>query len=130
MSFQPIVDYLGYLKVILLHEKHVSVAVDTLLTQVGMLDVDADLPQVVDGAVVIRRVERRLTRDDELGDHGQVRQLLDGALLHDAVVVVGVDGRHDDCLDVLRILARRRLISDGEVREAKCKSWTVTKRRP
>lgn len=130
MLLQPLVHPLGNLNVILLHEEHVSVAVDPFLAQIRMLHVDTHLPQVLDGAVVVGRVERRLARDDELGDARKVGQLPDGTRLHDALVVVGVHGRPDARLDVLGVRAGGRAVADGQVRQAKRKGRVGAKGRP
>ena len=98
--FQPLVHSVSDLDVVLLHEKHVSVTMNALLTQIRILYVYAYLLQILDSAVIVWRMERCFASDDKFWDFAQVGQLLRWGLLHDALVVIGVDCWLDGCLNV------------------------------
>jgi hypothetical protein len=127
LLLQPPIHPLRNLKIILLHEEHMPIPPNPLLTQVRKLDIHANLLQIFDYAVYIGLLERCLTRNNKLWDPCQVRQLLRWLLLHDALVVIGVNGRLDDSFQIRRIRACRRFVSDGEVSEAKGQSWVCSK---
>jgi hypothetical protein len=75
-------------------------------------------------------MERCFASNNKFWDFAQVRKLLRWRLLHDALVVVGVDGWLDDCRNIFSIRACRRFVSDCEVSKAKGKGWVIPKRRP
>jgi hypothetical protein len=129
MFSQPFVHSICNLNVILLHKEHVSISPDSLPAQVCMLDIDSNLLEVFDCAIIVWRMKGCFAGNDKLRYVCQIRQLLCRGLLHNTLVVVGIDRGLDDRLEVPCIVAYRRLVLNRKVGETKSESGIVSERR-
>jgi hypothetical protein len=124
MPLQPLIHPLRNLNIIFLHKKHMSVPLNPLFPQVRILNIiHTRLLQILHRTVIIRRMKRRFTCHNELRYLSYVGQLLGGLGLHDAVLVIGVDGGFDGCSDERGVHACGWRIFDWQVRQAECEGW-------
>jgi hypothetical protein len=126
---QPFVHSICNLNVILLHKEHVSIPPDSVPAQVCMLDINSNLLKVFDCAVIVWRMKGCFASNDKFRYMGQICQLLCRGLLHNTLVVVGIDRGLDDRLEVPCIVAYRRLVLNRKVGETKSESNIVSERR-